>query len=119
LITHPIFDLERFHVWWKAVTERGIHEKAAILAGIQVLPEAEVAKASEGKRSLSRIPQSTLERVGSAATLAGRRSAAIEIALETIRQLSMASGLRGFSFCTDGDEDAALEILGRSGLGSS
>ena len=39
LITQPIYDLQRFHVWWEAITQRGIHERVAILAGIQPLPE--------------------------------------------------------------------------------
>jgi methylenetetrahydrofolate reductase (NADPH) len=119
LVTQPIYDLERFHAWWNAITQCGIHEKVAILAGVQALPESELATAREGKRSLRRIPQSTLDRVGSAASPAGRRSAAIEIALETIQQLSAVPGLRGFGVCGDGDCDAALEILERSGLRSN
>jgi methylenetetrahydrofolate reductase (NADPH) len=119
LITQPIYDLERFHTWWKAVTERGIHEKVAILAGIEALPQNELAKASEGKRSLSRIPEATLHRISAASSPAGQRSAAIEVALETIKQLSTVPGLRGFGICCDGDSDAALEILDRSGLGSN
>ncbi len=119
LITQPIYDLERFHTWWETIVDRGIHEQVAILAGIQALPEDELAKAREAKRSLWRVPQSTLDRVGSAGSPAGRRSAAIEVALETIKQLSTVSGLRGFGVCGDGDCDAALEILERSGLGSN
>lgn len=119
LITQPIYDLERFHTWWKAVTERGIHEKVAILAGIEALPQDELTKASEGRRSLSRIPQATLHRVSSAPSPAGQRSAAIEVALETIKQLATVPGLRGFGICCDGDSDAALEILDRSGLRSN
>lgn len=118
LITQPIYDLERFHSWWKAVTERGIHEKVAILAGIQALPQEEAAKARQGERTLSKIPQATLHRVDSAASPADRRSAAIEVAVETIKQLSTVPGLRGFAVCGDGDSDCALEIIERAGLGS-
>ena len=67
LITQPVFDLERFDAWWKEVTRRGIHEKVAILAGIQPLPDAELAKARDGQATAAeRFPQSTLDRVGSA-----------------------------------------------------
>jgi methylenetetrahydrofolate reductase (NADPH) len=117
LITQPIYDLQRFHVWWEAITQRGIHERVAILAGIQPLPEEELTKARGGQRSLANVPQSTLHRVGSAESLAGRRAAATEVALETIEQLSAVQGLRGFGVCGDGDCDAALEIIERSGLG--
>jgi len=118
LITQPIYDLERFHAWWKAVTQQGIHEKVAILAGIQALPEDEQLAASEGKRTLSKIPQATLHRLSAAGDPAARRSAAIEVALDTIKQLATVPGLRGFAVCSDGDSDAALEILARAGLGS-
>lgn len=117
LITQPIYDLQRFHVWWEAITQRGIHERVAILAGIQPLPEEELTKARGGQRSLGNVPQSTLHRVGSAESPAGRRAAAIEVAVETIKQLSLVPGLRGFDVCGDGDCDAALEIIERSGLG--
>jgi methylenetetrahydrofolate reductase (NADPH) len=118
LITQPVFDLERFHAWWKAIADRGIPERVAILAGIQALPEAELAKAKEGKRSLFRIPQSTLDRVGSGNSPAERRAAAIEVALETIQRIAEVPGLRGFAVCGDCDSDAALAIIERSALGS-
>lgn len=116
LITQPVYDLERFHAWWKAITQRGIHEKVAILAGIQPLAEEELTKARQGQRSLASVPQSMLHRVDLTGSPAGRRSAAIEVALETIKQLSTVEGLRGFGICGDGDCDAALEIIERSEL---
>ena len=123
LVTQPIYDLERFHAWWKAVTDRGIDKQVAILAGIEALPEGTAAAAKEsaknGSPSLARVPQSVLHRIESAASPAARRAAAIEIAVETIKQLSTVSGLRGFGIACDGDCDAALEILDRSGLGSN
>jgi len=117
LVTQPIYDLERFHTWWKAITERGIHEKVAIVAGIQALPEDALARAREGQRTLPKLPHTTQHRVGSAGDAAAQRQAAIEIALETVKQLSSLPGLRGFAVSGDGDYGAALEIIERSGLG--
>jgi hypothetical protein len=45
-----------------------------------------------------------------------RRDAAIEIALETIRRLSKLPGIRGFCISADGDPEAALQIIEKSGL---
>jgi methylenetetrahydrofolate reductase (NADPH) len=133
LITQPVFDLERFDAWWKEVTRRGIHEKVAILAGVQPLGEAHlsasgataglsssaentVGQANRGTRH--RIPTAVIERITAKKDRAARRAAAIEIALETIGKLSQHKGLRGFAICGDGDSDAAFEIVEKSGLGS-
>jgi methylenetetrahydrofolate reductase (NADPH) len=118
LVTQPVFDLERFDAWWREVTRRGIHEKAAILAGIQPLCGSRLADAQAGKRPLARIPESTLQRVLSGSGPAAQRAAAIEIAVETIGRLSGLSGLRGFSIFADGDLEAALTVIEKSGLGS-
>jgi methylenetetrahydrofolate reductase (NADPH) len=117
LITQPVFDIERFNAWWKEVTRRGIHEKVAIVAGIQPLGPDELAEAKEGKRRPFRIPGTLVERVGSNNGAAAQRAAAVEIALETITTLSGLSGLRGFAVSSDGQSDTALEIIEKSGLG--
>lgn len=116
LITQPVHDLERFRTWWGQVTKRGIHEKAAILAGIQPLLDAGGAKAYAQSRPSPRVPQTVLDRLSSAGDKAAERAAGIEIAIETIKQISALKGVRGFQICADGDESAALEIIERSGL---
>ncbi len=40
LVSQPVYDLERFRAWWAEVSRRGLHEKVAILAGIEPLGEA-------------------------------------------------------------------------------
>ena len=117
LVTQPVYDLERFDAWWKEVTRRGLHEKAAILAGIQPLSDAHLAQA--GPRPQPGIPAPLIGRVASRSDPGARRAAAIEIALETIRRLSNLPGMRGFCISADGDPDAALEIIEKSGLGSN
>ena len=73
------------------------------------------AKASGTPRAFrSRV----IDRVASKGGAAAQRAAAIELAVETVRRLSGRKGLRGFGVCGDGDSDAALEIIEKSGLGS-
>jgi methylenetetrahydrofolate reductase (NADPH) len=118
LVTQPVYDLERFGVWWHEVTRRGLHEQAAIVAGIQPLVNGHLSDAPNGKRPAARIPEAMLRRL----TVAGpaeQRVKAIEIALETIGQLADFSGLRGFCIGGDGDLAAAVQIIGQSGLGSN
>ncbi|HYW79491.1 MAG TPA: methylenetetrahydrofolate reductase [Thermoguttaceae bacterium] len=119
IITQPIFDVERFDAWFEQVTAGGIHEKVALLAGIQVLTDADQAKSLAESRPDPKIPEATLSRIVSAGDKAAQRTAGIEVAVETIQKLSAAKGLRGFEICGDGDDEAVLEVIEKSGLGSA
>lgn len=118
LVTQPVYDLERFGVWWQAVTRCGIHEQAAIVAGIQPLTNGHLSQTQAGHRPAPRIPAAILERL-SAGNPAERRARAVEIALETIQQLASFPGLRGFCISSDGDLEAGLQVIEKSGLGSN
>jgi methylenetetrahydrofolate reductase (NADPH) len=117
LVTQPVFDLERFNVWWDEVARRGLHEKAAIVAGIQPLSPHDLT-AAKGKSGAIRIPEPMRTRMNSAGDPAKQKTAAIEIARETIRELQKIKGLRGFSLLADEDPETALQILDQSGLRS-
>jgi methylenetetrahydrofolate reductase (NADPH) len=119
LVSQPVYDLERFNAWWAEVSHRGLHEKVAILAGIEPLGEAALEHAQTKRRPLARIPDAVLQQVASKTDAAARRRAAIDVAVQTVKQLSATKGLRGFSISVDGDQDAALEIIEKSGLGTN
>ena len=100
LITQPVYDLERFDAWWAEVTRRGLHEKVAIVAGIQPLGEAEQAAELAAKRPRPRIPAAVLPAVASQADRRGPACrAAIAMAVETIERLSDRQGPAGFPVC--------------------
>ncbi len=117
LVTQPVFDLEQFNAWWTEVVRRGLHERAAILAGIEPLGNAKLerARALPGRRP--QIPDAVLRQVASKTDAAARRRAAIDLAVETIKQLGGTNGLRGFLIRVDGDQDAVEEIIDKSGSG--
>ncbi|RJR53406.1 MAG: methylenetetrahydrofolate reductase [Desulfobacteraceae bacterium] len=117
LITQPVHDLDRFRVWWDQITQRSIHEKSAVLAGIQPLLGAASAKTYAESRPSPRVPRSLLDRISAAGSPEAERAAGIDIAVETIREISSLKGLAGFQICADRDEGAVLEIIERSGLG--
>jgi methylenetetrahydrofolate reductase (NADPH) len=116
LITQPVFDLERFQAWWQHVTPLGIHERSAILAGIRLLADADKAMALAERRPRPMIPTSVLERLAAGTDKAAQREIGIEIAVETIRQLSELPGLRGFEIQGEGDDGAVLQVIEDSGL---
>ena len=118
LVSQPVYDLERFRAWWAEVSRRGLHEKVAILAGIEPLGEDTLEHVRAKRRPLPRIPDAVLQQVASKPDAAARRRAAIDVALHTIEQLSGMKGLRGFSIGVDGDPDAVQEIIEKSGLGN-
>lgn len=118
LITQPVYDVERFEAWFTEVTRRGLHEKVAIVAGIQPLGDAESAAATAAERPSPLVPDAVLKRIASAAGPSAQRTASIEIAAETIQRLSQLSGLRGFEICAGADTDSALEVIEKSALGT-
>ncbi len=118
LITEPVFDLERFDAWWQEVTRCGMHERTAIVAGIRVLTDADAANALAQQRPCPMVPDAVLERLASAPGKAAQRAAGIEIARETIEQLRGLEGLRGFQICGERDDEAALQLIETSALGT-
>jgi methylenetetrahydrofolate reductase (NADPH) len=116
LITQSVFDVERFEGWWREVVRRGLHKKAAFVAGIRILASADEAKGLSTRRPVPRIPLAVLDRLS---TKSGRaqRSEGIAVAVETGRKLASLEGLRGFAIRADRDEDAALEVIAQMGQG--
>ncbi len=116
LITQPVYNLDRFGEWWNELTRSGIHERAAILAGIRILTNGEEAKAYARERPQPLVPQALLDRLGSKSSVEEQRAEGIAIAKETIERLSSFDGLRGFEICSADDDGAVLELIDKSGL---
>ena len=116
LITQPVYNLDRFGEWWNELTRSGIHERAAILAGIRILTNGEEAKTYARERPQPLVPQALLDRLGSKSNAEEQRAEGIAIAKETIERLSSFDGLRGFEICSADDDGAVLELIDKSGL---
>ena len=115
-ITQPIHDIERFQQWWGEVVRLGLHEKAAIVAGILPLTSAKQAAELSERRPSPRIPQAILDRINAPSAAAAQHDAGIQTAVETIKRLRAIPGLRGFQVCGDGNVDAVLEVIEKSSL---
>ena len=57
LVSQPVYDLERFNAWWAEVSRRGLHEKMAILAGIELLGDAALEHARAKRRPCPASPK--------------------------------------------------------------
>jgi methylenetetrahydrofolate reductase (NADPH) len=117
LVTQPVFDVERFCKWWEAVRQKGIHEKAAVIAGIRILVCAEEAKTFAGKRPSPMVPGELLRRIAQKSSEEEQRAEGLAIAGETIDRLKEIEGLRGFEIAGGRDPEAAIELIETAGLG--
>lgn len=116
LITQPVFDMERFKAWLGLFTERGLHEKAALVAGVRPLLKVDEARAYAERRPTPVVPESVLAALEAAPDAAAAREVGIETAAATIKQLAGLQGLRGFEIHAADDPEAALEVMERAGL---
>jgi hypothetical protein len=89
VIAGPVRNIDAFTRWWREVTIRGLHEKTAIVAHVNIQTP------SESERS-GKIP--TTE--------------SVTIALDLVEKLSSINGLRGFEISC-ADPSATLDVLGR------
>jgi methylenetetrahydrofolate reductase (NADPH) len=110
IITHPVFDLDRFGIWWNEVTKRGLHRNAAFIAGIRVLTGGDSAALFAARRPQPQVTDAILKRLsGKSAEKA--RAEGIAVAIETIGKLSALDGIRGFEIISDEDPAAAVDVL--------
>ncbi|MGA1825753.1 MAG: methylenetetrahydrofolate reductase [bacterium] len=116
IITAPVFDCERFKLWWEAVTASGIHKKAAIITGIHCLTDNALAREYSQRRPSPCIPQKLLQRISSHKEKEAQKQEGIRIAVETIKELSSYAGIQGFELGSDGDNKSILQVIEESGL---
>ncbi len=107
IITQPVYDLERFRTWWNEVRRAGLHDRTAIIAGVEAPASAAEARTLTASRPDPGFPATMLERFEAADAPAEQRRIGIELALDTVRALSEIEGLRGFCF----RGDLAREII--------
>jgi methylenetetrahydrofolate reductase (NADPH) len=116
LITQPIFDLDRFAAWWNVVTQKGLHEKVAIIAGVRAMTSAAAAEAYAQRRPSPAMPETLLKRISAKPGAQAQAKQGVAIACETIDKLRALAGLRGFDISAEGDCLAALAVIEAAGL---
>jgi 5,10-methylenetetrahydrofolate reductase len=90
--TQPVFDLERFGLWMEKVRGAGLHEKAAILAGIMPVKSARTLLYMKEEVPGVRIREEYIKRMADAADPAEE---GVKMAVEIIQSVRRIPGIRG------------------------
>lgn len=111
--TQIIFDLDRFERWMALVRERGLHEKAYIMAGVMPVKSAKVASYMQKNVSGMIVPNEMIDRLKNAAD---QQAEAVALCVEQIRQIKSIAGVRGVHIMAVGWEDIVPAIVEKAGL---
>ncbi len=111
--TQAIYDVAKFARWMEMVTERGLHEKVHILAGMIPIKSIGMARYMRDYVSGVSIPDELVTRLEEAENA---REEGLKIALEIFEQLKEIPGVHGIHIMAVGWEDIVTEIVERAGL---
>jgi len=111
--TQIIFDLERFERWMELVRERGLHERAYIMAGVMPVKSAKVAVYMQKYVSGMIVPDEMVERLKKAED---QQAEAVEICVEQIKHVMNIKGVRGVHIMAVGWEEIVPTIVEKAGL---
>ncbi|MBN1611062.1 MAG: methylenetetrahydrofolate reductase [Polyangiaceae bacterium] len=111
--TQAVFDVPRFLEWMQRVTDRGLHEKTHILAGVLPMKSAKMAAHMRDNVPGVRMPDELVRRMASAAD---PREEGLAICLETIEQLRSTRSVHGIHVMAVGWEEVVPRLVERAGL---
>jgi methylenetetrahydrofolate reductase (NADPH) len=114
--THAVFDIDEFQHWFDTVTQAGLADKTAIIAGVFPLDSVEEAEFLLNKYTEFQIPASIIERLKSAGDRQSQKKEGLAICVEIINKLKNVNGLRGIHILSGGKEETLPHILSASGL---
>jgi len=110
--TQAIYNIERFASWMKKVRERGLHEKAYILAGIVVNKSQKSIEMTSIVPGMD-IPEQLIERMRGAQD---KQAEGVAIALELIEGIRQVEGVSGIHIMAIGWEEIVPTLLEKAGL---
>jgi len=111
--TQIIFDLERFERWMELVRERGLHERAYIMAGVMPVKSAKVAAYMQKNVSGMIVPDEMVTRLKNAED---QQAEAVEICVEQIKHIRKIKGVSGVHIMAVGWEEIVPSIAEKAGL---
>ena len=111
--TQFCFDLRLLEDFMRAVRERGLHERAAILVGVGTLPSAKALRWMAEHVPGVHVPEAVTARIAAAAD---PRAEGLRIAVETIRALRGIEGVAGVHLMGHRNEAALAQIIVDAGL---
>lgn len=114
--TQAVFNTTDFQEWLDAAYQKGITEKAAIIAGIYPLESYDEAINLLKKHTDFYIPDSHVKRMKEAGDLEAQKKMGIAICVETIGKIKGMKGLGGIHIIAGGRENIISEIIADAGL---
>jgi methylenetetrahydrofolate reductase (NADPH) len=111
--TQLMFDVGRFKQWMAEVRAAGLHQQAAILAGVMIVRSPRSAHFLRDHLPGSRIPDGVIERMERAAN---PEDEGIRIAAELTRELLEIEGVRGVHIMSVGWTKAIPCVIEAAGL---
>jgi methylenetetrahydrofolate reductase (NADPH) len=113
--TQCIFNVEKFELYMRLARDRGLHEKAFILAGVTPLKSVGMAKYMKNRVPGMDVPDDIVKRMGGVQK-EKQPDEGIKICVETIQRLKQVEGVRGFHVMAIEWEERVPEIVEKSGL---
>lgn len=116
LFTQPLWDLEGFATWMKAICDSGLHERAHIVASVRPLASAEEAEVLQKRHASAGISEAIIARLRKAAK---PEQEGIALCAEIAARARDTHGVRGIHLLTAGHEKSLGPILQQAGLASA
>jgi len=113
--TQCIFNLKKFSEWMKGVVDRGLHEKAFILAGVTPFKSFGMARYMANNVPGMDVPEEMLQRMKDTPK-ENQAEEGIKMAVETIQQLREIKGISGIHIMAIEWEGKVGEIAEKAGL---
>jgi methylenetetrahydrofolate reductase (NADH) len=111
--TQPVFDLGAFTRWIARAVEMGLHEKAAIIAGVMPVRSAKSLLWMKENVPGMRIPEVQIRRMSNARD---PQEEGVAVAVELIRMLKDIRGVRGIHIMPSQWESVTPTLLKEAGL---
>jgi methylenetetrahydrofolate reductase (NADPH) len=113
--TQCIFNMEKFVEFMKGVTDRGLHEKTYILAGITPIKSQGMAEYMATKVAGMDVPVAVIDRI-KGVEKKKQKQEGIKIAVESIQRLKEIKGVKGIHLMAIEWEEAVPEIVQQAKL---
>jgi len=110
-----IYNVDKFERWLKLAGDRGLTEKAFILAGVTPFKSVGMAKYMKNRVPGMDVPDEVIKRL-SGVPKDKQAEEGLTICVETIQRLKEVKGVRGFHIMAIEWEEKVPEIVERSGL---
>ena len=111
--TQICFNLDILRSWMERFRSAGLDESFRVIVCLSPLPSARTARWVKENMGDSRVPESLIQRLESAAD---PRREGIEACAETMREVSEIAGVSGIHLMTTGDDQSVADAIERSGL---